>query len=483
MFNPVSSPSLAPARPQREVTAATLEDSQPESPLSCLPHEKLLQALSFLHPQDIRATALTCRALHTVAQTGYLWKQLFFRMFPNAPRPQTDAEYFEAFKKQYRISSNMGRGVYRLQTHEVEYGTNMSSLIIVGDEIIGGAFDPRVRFFDLETCASKRFLEGRMRSTVSSVAVDDKGRLFSDDHEGGICVWDLKSGTPVHTLLGHERGKAINALAFECGRLFSGADTTIKMWDVDKLECLRTFAGHAQGISAIAVANGKLVSASFDRTVRVWDLETGVCLYVIPEQKYSFCVSNGILFTANGDNAIGVRDLETGHLLKTLQGHNGAILAFAVAEGKLFSASEDQTVKVWDVETGQCTYTFKEQKQTVRWLAFVAGKLYLGSSHMVGGNWIRTWDFNASDDEVLADIARLLRNHEGVHTDALQRFLRMPIKVRQEVSKAFALAANPEDAFLWSTPLEKARAIEDYLNPAARDAEALLKRLKLGSGA
>ncbi|HEY5259719.1 MAG TPA: F-box/WD40 repeat-containing protein [Rhabdochlamydiaceae bacterium] len=485
MFNPVSSPTLAPAaQPQREVAAATLADSQPDSLLSCLPHEKLLAALSYLHPRDIRATALTCRALHTVAQTGYLWKHLFFRMFPSAPRPQTDAEYFEAFKKQYHISSNIAHGMYRLQTHDVEYGTNMSSLIIVGDEIIGGAFDPRIRILDLQTCESKRFLEGRMRSTVSSVAIDNKGRLFSDDHEGGICVWDLKSGAPIHTLLGHERGKAITALAFECGRLFSGADTTIKMWDVDKLECLRTFAGHAQGISAVAVANGKLVSASFDRTVRVWNLETGACLYVIPEQKYSFCVSNGLLITANSDNTIGFRDLETGHLLKTpLQGHNGMILAFAVAEGKLFSASEDQTVKVWDIETGQCLYTFKGLKQTVRWLAFVAGKLYLGSSHMVGGNWIRTWDFDVSDDEVLADISRLLRNHEGAHTDAVQRFLRMPIKVRHEVYTAFAVAANAEDAFLRSTPLEKAQAIENYLNPAARDAEALLKRLKLGSGA
>ena len=99
MFNPVSSPSLAPARPQREVTAATLEDSQPESPLSCLPHEKLLQALSFLHPQDIRATALTCRALHTVAQTGYLWKQLFSAHVPQRSPPADRRRIFRGLQK------------------------------------------------------------------------------------------------------------------------------------------------------------------------------------------------------------------------------------------------------------------------------------------------------------------------------------------------------------------------------------------------
>jgi len=88
---------------------------------------------------------------------------------------------------------------------------------------------------------------------------------------------------------------------------------------------LRTLAGHAASVHGVAVtADGKrAVSASWDKTLKVWDLETG-------------------------------------HELRTLEGHADYVTGVAVtADGKrAVSVSSDKTLKVWDLETGESLATF-----------------------------------------------------------------------------------------------------------------------------
>jgi WD40 repeat protein len=103
----------------------------------------------------------------------------------------------------------------------------------------------------------------------------------------------------------------------------------------------------------------RAVSASRDRTLKVWDLETGrelrtlkrhsdvvTAVAVTPEGKRAV--------SASWDRTLKVWDLETGRELRTLEGHSDVVTAVAVTpEGKrAVSASRDRTLKVWDLETG-----------------------------------------------------------------------------------------------------------------------------------
>ena len=60
-------------------------------------------------------------------------------------------------------------------------------------------------------------------------------------------------------------------------------DKTLKLWDAETGACLRTFAGHTGSVNACAYsADGRrLVSGSDDNTVKVWDAETGACLMTL----------------------------------------------------------------------------------------------------------------------------------------------------------------------------------------------------------
>jgi WD40 repeat protein len=54
-------------------------------------------------------------------------------------------------------------------------------------------------------------------------------------------------------------------------------DRTLKVWELETGREVRTLAGHAAGVRAVAVIpDGRVaISASEDRTLKMWELETG----------------------------------------------------------------------------------------------------------------------------------------------------------------------------------------------------------------
>jgi len=103
----------------------------------------------------------------------------------------------------------------------------------------------------------------------------------------------------------------------------------------------------------------RAVSASWEATLKVWDLKTGVAPRTL--EGHSAPV-NGVALTPDGERAVSasldktlkVWDLETGVALRTLEGHSDSVYGVAVTpDGKrAVSASVDKTLKVWDLETG-----------------------------------------------------------------------------------------------------------------------------------
>ena len=68
------------------------------------------------------------------------------------------------------------------------------------------------------------------------------------------------------------------------GRLASASDDkTVRVWDASSGVCLRVLEGHTDRVlSVTALGDGRLASASSDNTVRVWDASSGVCLETVP---------------------------------------------------------------------------------------------------------------------------------------------------------------------------------------------------------
>ena len=107
-------------------------------------------------------------------------------------------------------------------------------------------------------------------------------------------------------------------------------------------ELVRTLEGHSGSVYGVAVTpDGKrAVSASWDNTLKVWDLETGRALRTLEGHSarvYGVAVTpdGKRAVSASWDNTLKVWDLETGRVLRTLEGHSDSVSGVAVTpDGK-----------------------------------------------------------------------------------------------------------------------------------------------------
>jgi WD40 repeat protein len=102
--------------------------------------------------------------------------------------------------------------------------------------------------------------------------------------------------------------------------------------------------------------------------------------------------------SGSGDRTVKVWDAETGRELLTLQGHTNTVTTVAVTpDGKrVVSASDDRTVRLWDSTTGYETMALKMTKEGVRAMSVSPdGKRIFA----VGTNSVKVWDASMSQQK------------------------------------------------------------------------------------
>ena len=171
----------------------------------------------------------------------------------------------------------------------------------------------------------------------------------------------------VRTLIGHARSVNACVVSPDGRRVVSAStDETLKVWDLDTGGVLATLQGHASAVTACAVTSDghRVVSASEDETLKLWDLDTGRVLATF--QGHASAVTacavtpdGRRVVSGSSDQTLKLWDLDTGRALATLQGHASAVTACAVTPDgrRVVSGSSDQTLKVWDLDTGRVLAT------------------------------------------------------------------------------------------------------------------------------
>jgi WD40 repeat protein len=125
--------------------------------------------------------------------------------------------------------------------------------------------------------------------------------------------------------------------------------------------------GHADKINAIAVTADcqRMISASRDASVKVWDLNSGIELHTLrghTRSVYRVIVTpdNRRAISVSGDGTFRVWDLEYGEELLTLHNDTDYVTALKMTPDgrRAASASVDSTLRVWDLERGVVIASF-----------------------------------------------------------------------------------------------------------------------------
>jgi WD40 repeat protein len=217
-------------------------------------------------------------------------------------------------------------------------------------------------------------------------------------------------GALVRILTGHSLGVTAIAVLPDGRVVSSSFDNTLRVWDLATGETTCTLKGHSNRVRAVALSpDGRLVSASDDRTLRIWDLATGETTRILEGHsnwvRAVTVLPDGRVVSGSDDNTLRVWDLATGETTCTLEGHSGFITAVAVLpDGRVVSGSADRTLRLWDLSTGEATGTLEGHSGLVRAVAVLPdGRVVSGS----GDRTLRLWGLAAGE------AARTLEGHSG----------------------------------------------------------------------
>ena len=311
----------------------------------------------------------------------------------------------DVYKDRFKVGTNWKYG--RCSTRILRGHTNGVMCLQLEDNILAtGSYDSTIRIWDIDTRECLRVLRGHT-SGIRALQFDDT-KLISGSMDHDVRVWNWRTGECMSTMRGHSAG--VIAVNFEGNVLATGSvDKTVKIWNF-KTQQKHTLRGHKDWVNCVKIdaASRTVFSASDDRYVRLWDLDTLETIQTFaghvgqvqqvtllpPEYEpdefddeeddgSSSTASSEIdpnsprptstpfdawpadrprppryIVTGGLDSTINLWEVTTGKLLKTFFGHLEGVWALAGDSLRVVSGAEDRLVKVWDARTGKCEKTF-----------------------------------------------------------------------------------------------------------------------------
>ncbi|KAF9974424.1 hypothetical protein BGZ73_002192 [Actinomortierella ambigua] len=241
----------------------------------------------------------------------------------------------------------------------------------------------------------------------------DEHKIVSGSRDNTIKVWDFMTGECLRTYVGH--GASVLCLQYDEDRIVSGSsDTTIIVWALDTGAILQRLTGHADSVLNLRMEKDTVVSCSKDRTVKIWRASDGTLLRTLvghraavnavqfsPEgSSNSFTGQNRIVVSASGDRTIKIWSLETGECLRTLEGHTRGIACIQFEGNTVISGSSDQTIKIWDLARGECVKDLKGHEDlTIKIWDQATGALLVD---LKGGHEHRIFKLQFSESKIVS---------------------------------------------------------------------------------
>lgn len=184
-------------------------------------------------------------------------------------------------------------------------------------------------------------------------------------------------------------------------------DKTARLWSLDTYSALVSYKGHNQPVWDVKFSplGHYFATASHDQTARLWATD-----HIYPLRIFAghindvdcveFHPNSNYVFTGSSDKTCRMWDVQTGNAVRIFMGHTGPVNCIAVSpDGRwLASAGEDAVVNVWDAGSGRRLKTMRGHgRSSIYSLAFSrdGGVLFSGGAD----NTVRVWDVKRNTND------------------------------------------------------------------------------------
>ncbi|ELV10959.1 Low-density lipoprotein receptor-related protein 3 [Tupaia chinensis] len=232
------------------------------------------------------------------------------------------------------------------------------------------------------------------------------------------------SKIPFKILSGHEHVVSSCHFCVDDTKLLSGSyDSTVKLWDAVDGSVIQDYEPHPKAPileCSITADYRRIVAASYDKTVRAWDLETGKLLWKMSHDN--FVVS--CKFSPDGkyvvagldvDRGIFIMDAENTATVSHIKDHHSRSITaccFDPDSQRVVSVSLDRSIKIWDVTSRTTLLTItKAHSNAISNCCFTFSGHFLCTS-----SWdknLKIWNVHTGEFRNHGACVTLMQGHEG----------------------------------------------------------------------
>ncbi|NXN50979.1 FBW10 protein, partial [Rynchops niger] len=375
-----NSPVMSSAHQDDAVVPASLQSSSNVSPskdfIRCLPLQLSMYILGFLDQKSLNACAAVSRCWAFMAEEVKR-ERVCKRM------TQEKILYLQALSPRGAVSNyaktvnvtipqlNEEGDVIEEQGHDRESITqeeednlqavyrDLQTTTIQLEErnIFCGSYNIRVL---TERPDRSRIIHYSGGNLVAVGSADRKVRLL--DMSGMKEVPPLLSGHAgsIKALFLHEKKGFVLSASF---------DLSIRCWNIRSGACMKVFNGHCGTLTCLDFHEEQFVSGARDGMVKVWSLESGKCLKTLKHGGGVWAVkTDGARVVSGCDRGlVKVWCAETGTLIKTLEGHQGPVKCLSFDQWHLVTGSTDGYALGWSMlgNLKRCLIAFRHPKEVL----------------------------------------------------------------------------------------------------------------------